>query len=527
MGREACIYSKARFSTKTLKKLFVPSSSYWRVFYWSTMTRFNPAKQHKSSIDWSVLAYQTADNDKAAQTLVIGLVVGVAIAGTSPLLGAAIGTYFVVKGIQKACNADKNKKYIRSSGCVAHILEGGNFRAYLDQNGEEQVLAELQFAERESLTFSDDAMDFFEEKGTQPVTQLQQAPPIETEPTNPQPNQINIIEEMTARITNTAIVGIPGSGKGILISNAIREAKRKHSELRIFVIDPKNDPKELGYFNECDVVERFACMDAKPSAVAVWAETCFDKYVVYANKNTKTLLVIDEGTMLGNKLQQAKSTLLVDKLTSYTSGGDSTGRNVWFAMQSPYVGGSLNLSIASQMTSIVIAFQENIGALAQWKSAKIFKSLSLDVVADLIEKSSTGRAIYFGKTGQWYAMPKLNNYSGYDRDSRQYLPGFTSQSETTTSNLDAVTKLENSLNSGLNVSELSGTAQVIVSWIVANRLDKWVKFRGKEGRDMSFIKFLSENKIDAETRDKIIQELVNARNIDISPEGDSIKLLNV
>ncbi len=490
-----------------------------------TVTRFNPAKQHQSAINWSVIAYQTADNDKAAQTLVIGLVIGVTIAGTSPLLGAALGLYFAVKGIQKACNADKNKKYIRDSGCVAHVLEGGNFRAYLDQNGEAQVLSELQFAEREGLSFSNEAMDFYEEKGTQTATQLQQAPTEATIST--MPKQINIIEEMTTRITNTAIIGIPGSGKGVVMSNAIHEAKKKHPDLKVFVINPKNDPKELGYFNECDVVKSFACMDAKPNAVAVWAECCFDDYAVYALQNTRTLLVIDEGTMLGNKLQQAKSTLLADKLTSYTSGGDSTGRNVWFAMQSPFVAGGLNLSIFSQMTSIVIAFQENIGALAQWKSAKIFKSLSLDVVADLIEKSSTGRAVYFGKTGQWYAMPKLNNYSGYDRDSRQYLPGFTPQSETTTSNLDAVTKLENSLNSGLNASsELSSTAQLILTWIINNRSDKWIKFKGKEGRDMGFIKFLSENKIDAEARDKAIDELANTEKVDVSSESDSIKLLN-
>ena len=488
------------------------------------MTRFNPNKQHKSGLDWSVVAYQTADNDKAAQTLVIGLVIGVAIAGTSPLLGAAIGTYFVIKGIQKACNADKNKKYIRGSGCVAHVLEGGNFRAYLDQNGEAQVLSELQFAERENLAFSEEAMDFYEEKEAQTAT-LQQA---QTEATiSTMPKEINIIEEMTALITNTPIIGIPESGQGVIISNAIHKAKKKHPDLKVFVINPKNDPKELGYFGECDVVKSFACMDAKPGAVAVWAECCFEDYVVYALQNTRTLLVIDEGTMLGNKLHQAKSTLLIDKLTSYTSGGDSTGRNVWFAMQSPFVAGGLNLSIFSQMTSIVIAFQENIGALAQWKSAKIFKSLSLDVVANLIEKSSTGRAIYFGKTGQWYAMPKLNNYSGYDRDSRQYLPGFTPQSETTTSNLDAVTKLENSLNYGSNTSiELSSTAQLILTWIINNRSDKLIKFKGKEGRDMGFIKFLSENKIDAETRDKTIEELVNTKKIDISPEGDSIQLLD-
>jgi hypothetical protein len=91
-------------------------------------------------------------------------------------------------------------------------------------------------------------------------------------------------------------------------------------------------------------------------------------------------------------------------------------------MQSPYVSGaSLNLSTTSQMVSIVIASKENIGALSQWKAAKIFKNLSLDTVSELVEQSETGRAFYYGKTGKWYMIPPLTNYSGYDRDNRKYL----------------------------------------------------------------------------------------------------------
>jgi hypothetical protein len=403
------------------------------------MTRFDPKKQHKDAIDWSTVAWRTADEDKAAETFVIGLVAGTAIASvTTPLLGGVIGAYFVVKGIQKATAADKNKKYIRSTGCVAHVLDGGNFRAYLNQVGDDAVIQELEFAEQEGLTFSDNALDFWEdyqEQATVPAlltpshtalqastTALQSQTIVDSyDPT--EGARIDIISEMTDRIINTIIVGIPGSGKGMLVSNAIREAKRKHPDLKVFVIDPKADPKELDYYKGCcDVLKMYPCMDAKPSSVAAWAEAAFDEYAIYAQKHDQTLLIVDEGTMLGNKLSQAKSTLLVDKLTSYTSGGDSTGRNVWFMMQSPYVSGaSLNLSTTSQMVSIVIASKENIGALSQWKAAKIFKNLSLDTVSELVEQSETGRAFYYGKTGKWYIMPSLTNYSGYDRDNRKYL----------------------------------------------------------------------------------------------------------
>jgi hypothetical protein len=36
----------------------------------------------------------------------------------------------------------------------------------------------------------------------------------------------------------------------------------------------------------------------------------------------------------------------------------------------------------------------------------------------LINNSPVQRAVYFGKTAQWYSMPKLTNYSSYDRDNR-------------------------------------------------------------------------------------------------------------
>ena len=496
------------------------------------MSRFDPKKQHKDAIDWSTVAWRTADEDKAAETFVVGLVAGTAIASvTTPLLGGVIVAYFVVKGIQRAATADKNKKYIRSTGCVAHVLDGGNFRAYRNQVGDDAVIEELEFAEQEGLAFSGDALDFWEEyqeaiapkelastvtlqetRLQSPTTTLQPKTQIDYyDPTAK--TQIDIISEMVERISNTIVIGIPGSGKGMLVSNAIRQAKHRHPKLKIFVIDPKADPKEAGYWDGCDVVKSYACMDAKPATVAAWAEAAFDEYAVYAQKNERTLLVLDEGSMLGNKLQQAKSTLLVDKLTSYTSGGDSAGRNVWFMMQSPYVGGaSLNLSTTSQMTSIVIAFEENIGALAQWKSAKIFKSLSLDEVSELIEKSTTGRAIYYGKTGRWYMMPELKNFSGYDRDKREYLPGFTLKDDVNESSIEEQTPL-------------SKYAHLVLEWLQEKRSDQWVKFKGKEGRDMTFIKLLSGSEVDAEERDQIIQELVNAEKIELSPEGDRLRVI--
>ena len=431
--------------------------------YKNNMTRFNPEKNNKSPEEWSEVALKATQENHLQWNVIGGIVLGALAASTaSPITGGLIVGYCLWDSWKKAGAIQRNQAAIAELGCVAQVLNGDEFADYARQVGNEAVMDELKFASSRGLALSDAAADFYEDNavsvaksfptnnntplmvtaktilekaGLQP--QMQTALVDRYDPTADA--KIDIISEMSDRVSNTIVIGIPGSGKGMLISNAVRAIKQKHPTLKVFVIDPKDDKKEAGYFEGCDVVKGYACMDAKPGTVAAWAESAFDEYAIYAQKNERTLLIIDEGTMLGNKLQQAKSTLLVDKLTSYTSGGDSAGRNVWFMMQTPYVGGaSLNLSTTSQMTSIVIAFSENIGAIAQWKSAKIFKQLSLDAVSELIENSTTGRAVYYGKTGKWYMMPELKNYSGYDRDKRKYLPGFEPQDS-------VIDKLEDSL----------------------------------------------------------------------------------
>jgi hypothetical protein len=162
--------------------------------------------------------------------------------------------------------------------------------------------------------------------------------------TNPH-EQIDIIGSMTERVSNSLILGIAGAGKGVIISNALRVAKRKHQKLRIFYIDPKDDEREYGYtVGIADVIKRFKCETQVPETVTEWLEEIFGEFNKYAKENKakgeRTLLVLDEGTVLGLKCKIAKSSILIDRLSSLTSLGDSSGKNVWFVAQTPFVGGS-------------------------------------------------------------------------------------------------------------------------------------------------------------------------------------------
>lgn len=513
------------------------------------MTRFNPDKKYKNPEEWSQEAYKITSQNNLQFHVIGGLVLSVLIAGaTTPITGGLIAIYTLYTAWTRSGDIQRNQEAIIETGCVAQVLEGDSFQDYLEQCGHDAVINELSYAQKRGLALSNDALDYLEDSeiknntlparglgletctsvlGQQKSTESNQVTVIDNyDPSN---IQINIIKEITDRIRTLLIVGVSGSGKGIIVSNAIREAKRKHPNLKVVVIDPKDDEKEIRYWKGiADEVISYPCMDAKPSTVVEWADYAFKQYQDYANQNEQTLAVIDEGTLLGLKANLAKSTLIKDKITAYSSAGDSSGRFVWFLVQSPFVGSaSLDLSASSQMVTIAIHWEENLGALSQWKGSKILRKLSLDTVGELVDKSPIGRAIYYGKTDKWYSLQQLTNHSGYNRDKREYLPGFEPQDE-------KVTKLKNSLNSEPETEDnktievddsLSQPAQLVLDWLIKNRSKQWVKFKGKEDRDMSFVKFLSENKIDMEQRDKIVQELVTAEKIDMPPGGDCIKVL--
>ncbi|OKH47311.1 hypothetical protein NIES2101_24035 [Calothrix sp. HK-06] len=508
------------------------------------MTRFNPDRKHKTPEEWSQEAYRVTSSNNLQFHVIGGLIISVLVAGaTTPITGGLIAAYTLWTAWKRSDDIQRNQSAIIEAGCIAQVLEGDNFQDYLAQCGHNSVISELDYAKQRGLPLSNDAIDYLEAlPEVTPVKSIAMGAEygdinrashatnktaIETY--NPSTSsQIDIVGEMTNRIQNIFGVGQGGSGKGMLLANACRAVKAKHPGKKIFLINGKDDPKEHSYFaGVVDVEKRLHCETAKPQTVAAWFEASISQYDDFAVQNNGALLIVDEGTIIGTKLKDAKSNALNDKIIGITSCGGSTGKNIWVFVQTPFASGSgSTLSAISQMISIVVVRGDAIGVLEQWKRSALFNKFNKSEVTELANNSHCNRAVYWGGSASWYSMPKLTNHSAYDRDSGQYLSGFAQQSENKSSNLDAITKLENSLHSNLNTEEsMSDTSLLIFHWLLNNRLDKWVKFKGKEGRDMSFIKFLSDNKIDAEERNNAIEELVKLKKIDISPESDSIKAL--
>jgi NACHT domain len=490
------------------------------------MTRFSGDKNKLTPLEWSDLAVRNLQKNKDQFSLLaclgIALVLGSA---TSSITGLIAGVWTFQYHFSKGRERQENITAIIENGCVAHVLEGKDFKSYSRQVGAIALERELKFARDMGLKFSPDAEEYLDAiQKEQNISLVDGAPPstISSQIEEFSPGINDVVSLMSDRVSNSFIVGIAGSGKGMLVANVMRAIKSKHPTLKIFFIDPKNDPKEHGYTNGvADKIMRHKCETEEPEVVREWIDKCFKEFDEYAKGNERTLLILDEGTVLANKLKIVKSTILLDRLNSLISLGDSTGKNLFFIAQSPFVGASgIDLSASSQMVTIAIVSAENRGSLAQWKRSSILKSLSnLD---ELISKSPVKRAYYFGKTDKWYPMPKLINFSDYNRDTRTTVEGLDYDAKR--KEFEAIFDEKIQPESKELITGLSKNASIILSWLTQHRFNQWVKFKGKDERDMTFINFLSDKSIRLEERDKIIEELVKLKKIILSSDNNSLML---
>ena len=225
------------------------------------------------------------------------------------------------------------------------------------------------------------------------------------------------------------IAGVPGAGKGMIASNAIRHMKAKRPELTVMVIDPKADEKELGYWaGVANVVERFAFAENDPDDCATWLLL---KIKQYQSLPTPKLLVMDEGAVIVQFLKLAhKDIKAMGRLKAFiahiSSMGDSAESWLWFITQMVNVD-DLGISggFRSIFRAIAVVAPKNINAVNAFLATTFvpMPSGGMEEIMSLMKQSPVNRAFYDGKSNQWYLMPELENHSGFDRDSRTYLKG--------------------------------------------------------------------------------------------------------
>jgi hypothetical protein len=502
-----------------------------------------------SDAQWLQIASESIpDNENKGQLLIAtGVIGGLIITGATsfPPAGVVFGAWCLYNAFKGNAEVSKNLESVEEYGYVAHVLRGNNLRDFRDQFGDEETFRQIEWARDRGFWVSGDAEDFADSFSIAPTISREEAitfqPKLQTvastlgastyqetisrvDTYDPYFNsKIDIISEMADRIANLFIVALGNGGKGILVSNALRAIKKLHPNKKIFLINGKDEPKEYGYFKGIvDVEKRLHCETAKPQTVAAWFESSIAEYDQFAVDNNGALLVIDEGTIIGARLKTAKCTLLGDKLIGISSCGGSSGKNIWFLAQTPYVGANgSDKSGISQLTPIVIVNQSNLSVLETWKQASLFKKFDSNEIADLVKQSECNRAIYFGKSAGWYSMPTLENYSGFDRDKGEYLPGYNPAPET--QKLEDSFKACEDIN---NVLTLSPPAQEIYEWLKSNRPQQWVKYSTVE-RDQVFINYCRRRGFTSTEQmiDDLFSELLLAELIDIDEVENQIYVL--
>ena len=171
----------------------------------------------------------------------------------------------------------------------------------------------------------------------QPVTGTTQAIPV-TMPrtqiveTSTDPQHRDVPSEFAANPKTALIIGVPGAGKGMFVANTIRELRRNRPELRVFGIDPKNDKKETGYWEDgYDKVWRVDIINEKLSDedFIKWLE---DKVEKFKDEPGEKLLVFDEITLSFRRWGSTDKKSF-DAYTNYkisvASSGDSRGIYIW------------------------------------------------------------------------------------------------------------------------------------------------------------------------------------------------------
>ena len=227
------------------------------------------------------------------------------------------------------------------------------------------------------------------------------------------------------------IFGTPGAGKGMTISNAIRTLRAKLPAVTVMMVDPKGDKKERGYWeSQVDIFESRALLKTSPRSSAEWMMRCIEKF---QDIDGPKLLVWDElfasiTVLKGQNIPKGEDAFpcLTDFqqfISLNLSLGPSSGTWVWGMSQSANLS-DLGLTSGGLSTTRIIALisPDNVGAVEGYLATKAITATKggMEALDRLMEQSPVGRACYDGKTKRWYPTAKLENHSGFDRDSADW-----------------------------------------------------------------------------------------------------------
>lgn len=350
------------------------------------------------------------ENENAPGQVIGGLCLSLCVATfVNPMAGLTLASGFVAQTVWKSIKNSQTRFKILSGEMPVLDLLGDNLEA---------------IEEFKTLVGDEEFNDIISER----YSNLKSLPPAlknEAITVNATKVKINPVNELSLS-PNALICGFPGSGKDMLACNAARQLKQRDSNQKIFVIDPKGDSKELGYWQP--IADRFHSknlLSKSSEDFSFWLDPILDEFDELCSKETGWKLVVTELNIIGNALDKKKYPRFNRVINDTILGGNSNNLTVWLLAQSPQLDATgITSTTRGGLSQFFILKGDNLQVSTTWYKTDAIakeKRFKPSELSNLTRKSEVNRAVYLPTICDWVIMPKLENHSGYDRDNRKLI----------------------------------------------------------------------------------------------------------
>ncbi|MEO1791245.1 MAG: hypothetical protein AAFR25_03345 [Cyanobacteria bacterium J06629_19] len=232
------------------------------------------------------------------------------------------------------------------------------------------------------------------------------------------------MQHIAQRLVSMTVVGVPGAGKGMFVSNLLRLVRQHHPQLHIFVMEGKGDEKEAGYWQGvANDIRSIQGLDESPVNIVAWINGCLEDFKAITGPK---LLIFDEVTYLYKVWEKTEKESFEDYIQykiGLSSMGDSLQSFIWEIGQ---VSNAKDLGVSAGIRSLfkpiaIVSNHDRRAANALLGTQ--FVPLPEDgkkAVMQMCDLSECGRAVYDYVNDCWQSMPQLPNLSGFDRDTRSF-----------------------------------------------------------------------------------------------------------